>query len=320
MRAFVEPYIFISISRWIHLYTPPCGSSNSVTSRVTCSLARDSKCLGLDSVKCNVSDIREQLKRRGYTPTGVRTKAGVLGELIGLVRAEGFAPPHSVEGNLRQRRNQHAGFVDRTTMETGPRGFPLCRFCQQETPSKMRTFCSNGCVHEHKIRSQGSYVRKCLSTRDGGQCAECGADAGGLYKRARQAWISEKLPLLRTSAVVQAVAGTPFEGMVPRAGSNARPTSGEFWHADHIVPVVLGGGQCGLNNFRTLCVPCHKASTKRLARERALSRRREAQGGSDRGGSNDCGHRGTKQKTVRVARSIHTLSSSCVDNGDRDGD
>lgn len=25
---------------------------------------------------------------------------------------------------------------------------------------------------------------------------------------------------------------------VPRAGSNARPTSGEFWHADHIVPVV----------------------------------------------------------------------------------
>lgn len=30
------------------------------------------------------------------------------------------------------------------------------------------------------------------------------------------------------------------------------------WHADHIIPVHLGGGGCGLDNFQTLCIDCHK--------------------------------------------------------------
>lgn len=38
----------------------------------------------------------------------------------------------------------------------------------------------------------------------------------------------------------------------------------EKWHADHIVPVAEGGGDCGLDNFRTLCVPCHNQETAAL--------------------------------------------------------
>jgi 5-methylcytosine-specific restriction endonuclease McrA len=34
------------------------------------------------------------------------------------------------------------------------------------------------------------------------------------------------------------------------------------WHADHIVEVRHGGGACGLDNFQTLCLDCHKAKTK----------------------------------------------------------
>jgi 5-methylcytosine-specific restriction endonuclease McrA len=34
-----------------------------------------------------------------------------------------------------------------------------------------------------------------------------------------------------------------------------------LWEADHIVPVAEGGGACGLENYRTLCVPCHKEIT-----------------------------------------------------------
>ncbi len=37
-----------------------------------------------------------------------------------------------------------------------------------------------------------------------------------------------------------------------------------LWEADHIVAVVEGGGSCGLDNFRTLCRPCHKAVTRSL--------------------------------------------------------
>ncbi|KAK6925073.1 HNH endonuclease [Dillenia turbinata] len=35
------------------------------------------------------------------------------------------------------------------------------------------------------------------------------------------------------------------------------PTEGNAWHADHIVPVFLGGDECRLENMRTLCVACH---------------------------------------------------------------
>ena len=30
-----------------------------------------------------------------------------------------------------------------------------------------------------------------------------------------------------------------------------------LWDADHIVPVAQGGGECGLENMRTLCLKCH---------------------------------------------------------------
>eukprot|EP00976_Prorocentrum_cordatum_P075602 1181956-Prorocentrum_minimum.AAC.10 len=32
----------------------------------------------------------------------------------------------------------------------------------------------------------------------------------------------------------------------------AEPKEGDFWQADHIVPVAEGGGECDLNNYRTL--------------------------------------------------------------------
>jgi 5-methylcytosine-specific restriction endonuclease McrA len=34
------------------------------------------------------------------------------------------------------------------------------------------------------------------------------------------------------------------------------------WHADHIHPVMLGGGACEIDNFQTLCVDCHKEKTR----------------------------------------------------------
>jgi 5-methylcytosine-specific restriction endonuclease McrA len=40
-----------------------------------------------------------------------------------------------------------------------------------------------------------------------------------------------------------------------------------LWDADHILPVVEGGGECELKNLRTLCLRCHRAATIQL-RER----------------------------------------------------
>ena len=39
------------------------------------------------------------------------------------------------------------------------------------------------------------------------------------------------------------------------------PKEGDFWEADHVVAVAEGGGESDLNNFQTLCVPCHAKKT-----------------------------------------------------------
>jgi hypothetical protein len=47
------------------------------------------------------------------------------------------------------------------------------------------------------------------------------------------------------------------------------PLKHSLWQADHIRPVVEGGGGCGLDNYRTLCLRCHKRATAALATRRA---------------------------------------------------
>jgi hypothetical protein len=49
--------------------------------------------------------------------------------------------------------------------------------------------------------------------------------------------------------------------------------SRSLWDADHIVPVIEGGGGCGIDNYRTLCVSCHRGETSDLATRRAERRR-----------------------------------------------
>lgn len=43
------------------------------------------------------------------------------------------------------------------------------------------------------------------------------------------------------------------------------------WEADHINSVSAGGGGCGLENFQTLCLLCHKAKTYNLSHHIAIS-------------------------------------------------
>eukprot|EP00802_Teleaulax_amphioxeia_P027269 Tamp_28565.p2 GENE.Tamp_28565~~Tamp_28565.p2 ORF type:complete len:161 (+),score=10.69 Tamp_28565:208-690(+) len=52
-----------------------------------------------------------------------------------------------------------------------------------------------------------------------------------------------------------------------------RPRPGYLWHADHIQPVFDGGGLCGVDNIRTLCVCCHALITREQSRLRADRRR-----------------------------------------------
>jgi hypothetical protein len=37
-----------------------------------------------------------------------------------------------------------------------------------------------------------------------------------------------------------------------------------LWDADHELPVAEGGGECDLDNMRTLCLICHRRVTSEL--------------------------------------------------------
>jgi 5-methylcytosine-specific restriction enzyme A len=117
-----------------------------------------------------------------------------------------------------------------------------------EVPARRFTFCSEYCVHEWKLRSQPGYVREQIFQRDRGRCAHCGVDA-----------IREHSKLKRSR-------GAAREALMRHWGLKTKVRK-SLWDADHILPVAEGGGECDLDNIRTLCLRCHRSVTLQL-RER----------------------------------------------------
>lgn len=152
-----------------------------------------------------------------------------------------------------------------------------CSGCGRPVPKGRRNWCSEACIEDRKIRNSPAYARQRVLERDRGVCAHCGRDCVALEAKV-VAW-------LRAGAAAGANAVDHYMRRRRRAAIAYRfgvlVTGGGFefasirslWQADHIVPVVEGGGGCGLDNLRTLCVPCHKRETRELARRRAASRR-----------------------------------------------
>lgn len=133
-------------------------------------------------------------------------------------------------------------------VERGP-----CRWCKTLVSGRRRTFCSDACVHEWRLRSSSSYLRDCVFERDRGVCAVCKSDMHKLRRRVMRMKFAERmreLKALQQSGVIH----------------KGRKT---WWEADHIVPVVEGGDS-NLENIRTLCIACHRNATKAL-RERLKS-------------------------------------------------
>ena len=144
------------------------------------------------------------------------------------------------------------GFADRASLALGPNNRPLCRWCNLEIPPRRRTFCSDFCVHEWRLRTDPGYLREQVFERDKGICALCQTDTHRAFLELKKSRGTFKLKLL------------------DRWGLK-KLNRKSLWDADHIVPVVEGGGECDLANIRTLCLPCHKQETEKL-RRRLLAR------------------------------------------------
>ena len=127
-------------------------------------------------------------------------------------------------------------------------GAPVCRWCRGPVAPPRRTFCGEACVHEWKIRSSPWYVRREVKKRDKGTCRLCGLNV----VKAHREWTRAKPPVTDRAA--------------RKRWRAARP----LWEADHIVPVADGGGECGLDNYRLLCRPCHLRVTLEWRAKRSL--------------------------------------------------
>ena len=76
----------------------------------------------------------------------------------------------------KHRIRPGSGWKNHKDLPQGPYGRALCRWCGVEVPKGRRSFCSDDCVHEHKLRSDPGYLREQVFQRDFGVCALCGTD------------------------------------------------------------------------------------------------------------------------------------------------
>ena len=144
-------------------------------------------------------------------------------------------------------RTLPGGRTKKQSLPRGPNDLPLCRWCDLEILAKRRrTFCSDYCVHQHRLRTDPGYLRDQVFARDRGICAVCHADTIAIYNALKRARGPNR------------AAGLSIYGM---KSITARRS---LWDADHILPVAEGGGQCDLDNLRTLCLPCHREATAQL--------------------------------------------------------
>ena len=134
-----------------------------------------------------------------------------------------------------------------TDPRRGPNGLPLCRWCDLEILAKRRrTFCSDYCVHQWRLRSDPGYLRDQVFARDQGRCAVCDSDTLAIF------------------AALKRARGTARQEGLRVFGMRSIKSRRSLWDADHIIPVAEGGGQCDLDNLRTLCLLCHREETARL--------------------------------------------------------
>ncbi len=147
----------------------------------------------------------------------------------------------------------------------GPNGGRLCRFCKCEVKPPRRTFCSDSCVHEWKIRADIKYLRKFVYERDLGQCAKCGIDtrftkieienAARDSMRESGRWNCDDHPI--------------YLECIRKFNLTVADSKKSLWQADHIVEVADGGGEADLSNFQTLCTADHKIKSAESRRKRA---------------------------------------------------
>lgn len=145
-------------------------------------------------------------------------------------------------------------------------GRKLCSRCLAPLDGRRKRWCSDACVTDAMVHCN-MQASRFVFHRDRGVCAVCRLDV---------------VSLRRAFKLVVRSFGDPFsfqkDGRSDAIGrlcalGFSPDTSRRWWEVDHVVPVIEGGGFCGLDGLRTLCLLCHRKATAELASRRAAQRR-----------------------------------------------
>lgn len=129
-------------------------------------------------------------------------------------------------------------------------------------------FCSDPCATRYMHRTKRTGLREDLFALERGVCQRCSRDCHAFAKLLQVHGQSQRKELiLQFDARYRS-----HPDLLLQLAHAAH--EGNAWHADHIVPVSEGGGECGLDNMQTLCTMCHIESTRSLARRQAKRKRK----------------------------------------------
>jgi 5-methylcytosine-specific restriction enzyme A len=171
-----------------------------------------------------------------------------------------------------------------------------CTWCDGELPKGRRCWCSEECLAAFNERCWPQYVGRRIEERDKGICALCGIDVKEADELLKQIKANVGAACLRHPDNRRLLfARQNALGPIPRYGKAAnaaywkrhsrlcdciacvlRREHPAGWEADHITPVIEGGGLCGLDGYRTLCIACHRSETAKLAARLRVKRRPQA--------------------------------------------
>ncbi|XP_015071058.1 DNA annealing helicase and endonuclease ZRANB3 [Solanum pennellii] len=173
---------------------------------------------------------------------------------------------HLCNGKRKQEKMYTQGWSDKDE--------PLCKLCQTpcrnanaKTPDYFEDlFCSLNCCEEYHLRTNNRSIRNALFKIERGICTKCQLDCHKLVERIRALSIESREEYIGKVAPNLVKRKKLFQKLVQD------PIDGNAWHADHIIPVYKGGGECRLENMRTLCVACHADVTATQHTERRLTR------------------------------------------------
>lgn len=147
-----------------------------------------------------------------------------------------------------------------------------CRRCKspiQVTDKRKRSWCSVTCHEAAWLDMSVSAQRRAIFRRDRGICAMCGDNTtAGL---AFTEWHARDWSNAAFDFFGRRFADDLYYALMR---SKRREEHQGGWDADHIHEVFWGGGGgFNLENMQTLCKPCHKDKTAKMAAQRAVLRK-----------------------------------------------